>query len=97
MAATAICFNRDPHFQRVMVARVRRGGCRACRGFNRDPHFQRVMVHEAREKEGFGHEHCFNRDPHFQRVMGDHLPDFGHPLWGFNRDPHFQRVMESEL
>ena len=46
LLATAVPagFNRDPHFQRVMVvdvyqAREARRGC-----FNRDPHFQRVMA-----------------------------------------------------
>ncbi len=36
-------FNRDPHFQRVMAARLRQGP-KGYDGFNRDPHFQRVMV-----------------------------------------------------
>ena len=67
-------FNRDPHFQRVMVALQSAVPRVMSRGFNRDPHFQRVMGvtvvdrHRARAV-------CFNRDPHFQRVMGPSATD----------------------
>ena len=36
-------FNRDPHFQRVMVLPWLVGQELDRLGFNRDPHFQRVM------------------------------------------------------
>ena len=60
-------FNRDPHFQRVMVPATAPGGGAPLTGFNRDPHFQRVMVTQGQGARAASR--CFNRDPHFQRVM----------------------------
>ena len=46
-----IGFNRDPHFQRVMGARVAGSVHQQMDGFNRDPHFQRVMAARPFRKE----------------------------------------------
>ena len=43
MARAMPCFNRDPHFQRVMPVYAGTVHAGIVHGFNRDPHFQRVM------------------------------------------------------
>ena len=94
--AESNCFNRDPHFQRVMAQQELEALLGLPHRFNRDPHFQRVM--ESTTVTGRYMRLCFNRDPHFQRVMevaGQR--GMRRPALCFNRDPHFQRVMGLPL